>query len=49
LIDFGMIAVEGVVVWCLLAPIVVSAVYFPLRPSLCALAGRARVVSATAR
>ena len=49
LVDFGMIAVEGVVVWCLLAPIVMSAVYFLMRPSLRALAGRARVVSATAR
>jgi uncharacterized protein (DUF2062 family) len=49
LVDFGMIAVEGIVVWCLLAPIVVSAVYFLMRLSLRALAGRARVVSATAR
>ena len=37
LVDFGLIAVQGVVVWCLLAPPVAAAVYFVLRPSLRAL------------
>jgi uncharacterized protein (DUF2062 family) len=38
--DFGMIAVQGVVVWCLLAPLVVAILYFSLRPALRTLAGR---------
>jgi uncharacterized protein (DUF2062 family) len=36
--DFGMIAVQGIVVWCLLAPVVVAVLYFSLRPALRVLA-----------
>lgn len=32
--DFGMIAVQGIVVWCILAPVLVSALYFTMRPLL---------------
>lgn len=37
--DFGMIAAQGIVVWCLLAPVVVAALYFGIRPALRRLAG----------
>lgn len=40
--DFGVIAVDGIVVWCLVAPFVAAAVYYLLRPSLRRLARRAR-------
>jgi len=46
--DFGMIAVEGIVVWCLLAPIVAAAVFVMIRPPLRALARRARRISPAA-
>ena len=36
--DFGLVAVQGIVVWCLLAPIIAGAVYFTVRPPLRALA-----------
>jgi uncharacterized protein (DUF2062 family) len=36
--DFGMIAVQGIVVWCLIAPLLVCAIYFTTRPPLRALA-----------
>jgi len=36
--DFGMIGVRGIVVWCLVAPLLAAAVYFALRPPLRALA-----------
>ena len=41
--DFGMIAVQGVVVWCLLAPLAVGLLYYCVRPPVCALARRIRV------
>ena len=38
--DFGMIAVQGIVVWCILAPVLVAALYFTMRPLLRKLARR---------
>jgi len=38
--DFGMIAVQGIVVWCLLAPVIIAALYFTTRPLLRRLARR---------
>ena len=38
--DFGMIGVRGIVVWCLVAPLLATAVYFAVRPPLRALARR---------
>jgi len=38
--DYGMIAVHGIVVWCLLAPLVVGALYFALRSPLRSLSAR---------
>ncbi len=38
--DFGMIAVQGIVVWCIAAPVVVAAIYFATRPLLRRLARR---------
>ena len=38
--DFGMIAVQGIVVWCILAPVLVAAIYFSTRPLLRKLARR---------
>ena len=32
--DFGMIAVQGIVLWCLLAPVVIAALHFTVRPFL---------------
>jgi uncharacterized protein (DUF2062 family) len=32
--DFGMIAVRGIIVWLLVAPFVVAAIYYSLRPVL---------------
>lgn len=40
--DFGMVAVQGIVVWCLVAPFVAATVYYLTRPSLRLLARRAR-------
>ena len=40
--DFGIVAVYGIVVWCLIAPIVAAAIYYVTRPSLRLLARRAR-------
>jgi uncharacterized protein (DUF2062 family) len=40
--DFGMIALQGIVVWCLLAPVLVGALYFTLRPPLRRLASFAK-------
>jgi uncharacterized protein (DUF2062 family) len=45
--DFGMIAVQGIVVWCLVAPFVAAAIYYLTRPSLRLLARRARGARAT--
>ncbi|MCX5756030.1 MAG: DUF2062 domain-containing protein [Gemmatimonadetes bacterium] len=36
--DFGLVAVQGIAVWCLVAPIIAGAVYFSVRPALRALA-----------
>ena len=38
--DFGMIAIQGMVVWCLLASLIVPALYFSFRPPLRTLAGK---------
>lgn len=38
--DFGMIAVQGIIVWCILAPVLVAALYFTVRPLLRKLARR---------
>ena len=38
--DFGLIAVHGMVVWCLLAPSAALFIYYATRPALRALAGR---------
>lgn len=38
--DFGMIAVQGIIVWCLIAPVVIAAIYFLVHPPLRALARR---------
>ena len=38
--DFGMIAMHGIVVWCILAPALVAALYFTTRPLLRKLARR---------
>ena len=38
--DFGMIAVQGIVVWCIAAPLIVAAIYFSTRPLLRRLARR---------
>jgi uncharacterized protein (DUF2062 family) len=38
--DYGMIALYGIVVWCLLAPLAATLLYFTLRPVLRSLAGR---------
>jgi hypothetical protein len=43
--DYGMIAVHGVAVWCLLAPLVAAALYYSLRPPLRALGARIRTTS----
>jgi uncharacterized protein (DUF2062 family) len=38
--DFGLIAVDGIIVWCLLAPILAGLLYLALRPPLLALEKR---------
>lgn len=40
--DFGMIGLGGIGVWCILAPVVGTALYFTLRPPVRALAARVR-------
>ena len=40
LLDFGQIALQGVAVWFLLAPLAVSVLFFSLRPVLRRLAGK---------
>ena len=40
--DFGIIAVQGIVVWTLLAPVCIAAFYFLTRPPLRALATKLR-------
>ncbi len=34
MIDYGMVGVYGVVVWCLVAPVLIAAAYYGLRPVL---------------
>ncbi len=41
-VDYGLVALYGVVVWCLLAPILFGALYVMLGPPLAALASRIR-------
>ncbi|HEY2344175.1 MAG TPA: DUF2062 domain-containing protein [Chthoniobacteraceae bacterium] len=36
--DFGLIAIDGIVVWCLIAPIALVVIYYSVRPPLRALA-----------
>ena len=38
--DYGMIAVQGIIVWCLLAPLVGALLYYCIRPPLRGLARR---------
>lgn len=40
--DFGMIALGGIVVWCFVAPLIASALYFGLRSPIRGLATRVR-------
>jgi uncharacterized protein (DUF2062 family) len=40
LADFGIIAVQGIVVWCLLAPVAAAILYYTFRPALRSLARR---------
>ena len=40
--DFGIIAVQGIVVWCLVAPLIALGVYHLTRPPLRLLASRTR-------
>ena len=43
-LDFGMIAVQGIVVWCIIAPFAIAAIYYLTRPSLRLLARRTQAV-----
>jgi uncharacterized protein (DUF2062 family) len=43
-LDFGMIAVQGIVVWCMIAPFAIAAIYYLTRPSLRLLARRTQAV-----
>jgi uncharacterized protein (DUF2062 family) len=47
--DFGRIGAQGIVVWCLVAPVIAAGVYFMIRPSLRALARRVAGRSAEGR
>lgn len=38
--DFGMVAVGGIVVWAILAPLAIAIVYYGTRPALRGLAGK---------
>ena len=40
LTDFGIVAVQGIAVWCLLAPVAAAILYYAFRPPLRALAAR---------
>lgn len=42
LIDYGMVGVYGIVAWCLVAPLLIAAIYFATRPLLRGLASRAK-------
>lgn len=41
-VDFGIIAVQAIIVWCLVAPFIALAVYYLTRPPLRLLASRTR-------
>lgn len=41
-VDYGMVALYGIAVWCLVAPLVAALVYFAARPALRGLAVRLR-------
>ncbi len=41
-VDYGMVALYGIAVWCLLAPLVGALVYYSLRPVLHRLSGQVR-------
>ena len=43
LLDFGLIAIHGIVVWCLLAPFAAISIYYATRPALRALARRTAI------
>lgn len=43
LLDFGLIAAHGIVVWCLLAPLAAISIYYAARPALRALARRTAI------
>lgn len=40
MVDYGMVGVYGIVVWTLVAPLLIAAIYFAMRPLLRALARR---------
>lgn len=42
--EFALVALGGVVAWMVVAPLAIAALYFGLRPALCRLARRSRVV-----
>ena len=42
-VDYGMVALYGIVVWCLIAPVMALALYHMLRPVLNRLSGQVRV------
>ena len=41
-VDYGMVALYGITVWCLLAPLVGALLYYSLRPVLHRLSGQVR-------
>jgi len=41
-VDYGMVALYGVTVWCLIAPLAIALAYYTLRPLLSRLAGQVR-------
>ncbi len=45
LLDYGMVALYGIAVWCLLAPLLTGAIYLGLRPLLQRLARRIKPVA----
>jgi uncharacterized protein (DUF2062 family) len=42
-LDYGMVGVYGIAVWCLVAPVLVAGLYFGLKPVLQGLAGQVRM------
>lgn len=45
MVDYGMVGVYGIVVWCLVAPLLIAALYFATRPLLRGLASRSAKAS----